>query len=104
MPVKPEVTGFAVEMGAEEEAPPTQVRKRGQEKAVRGSKGANDFRTLMMHAHSVLILLVTHSNVLFGKRLLNLIFLLKNIREIQEEGLSLSEGRVPPIGAFAALL
>lgn len=37
MPVKPEVTGFAVEMGAEEEASPTQVRKRAQEKAVRGS-------------------------------------------------------------------
>lgn len=27
MPVKPEVTGFAMEMGAEEEAPPTQVRE-----------------------------------------------------------------------------
>lgn len=77
--VKWEVTGFAMgmEAGGREDVPSTQVRKRGQEEgsnlATMGKTPWEDkwliiFRIIIKH--SILTLLVTSSNVLFGKTLL----------------------------------
>ena len=109
--VKWETTGFAMEMeaGGREDVPSAQVRKRGQEEGSNLGKTPWEDKWLIIFRiiikHSILILLVTSSNVLLGKTLLVCFSYQKKkkIREIQEKELGLSDGRVTPL-AFSALL